>query len=198
MFWFHLLRNLRTYLKNELVYYRLVRRLENPDIRKPFFVISPERLKIGKNVLIQRYNHFHCGGMPWSIGKGSITVGDNCWFSENNILYGAGEIEIGDWSGMGPGAMVFSSRDDYSLKYAKLPHIVHQFGKITIGSYVRIFSSVVISPGVTIGDGAVIGANSVILHDIPPWTIAAGNPARVIRERGEDIPLSSRKPEKRD
>ena len=175
------------------MFYKLVSRLENADIRRPFYVINPDRLEIGKNVLIQPYCHFHCGGRPWSFGKGKISIGDNCWFSEKNILYGAGEIEIADFTGTGPGVMIFSSRDNYSMKYAKLPNIVHQFGKVRIGSYVRIFSNVVISPGVNIGDGAVIGSGSVVTKDIPPWTIAMGFPAKVIRERGEDIDLVKRK-----
>lgn len=193
MFPLYLIKNLRDYFRNEYMLYRLVRRLENADIRRPFSVINPDRLRIGKNVLIQPYCHFHCGGRPWSSGRGRITIGDNCWFSEGNILYGAGEIEIRDFSGTGPRVMIFSSRDDYSLKYARQPGIVHQFGKVTIGSYVRIFSNVVIGPGVTIGDGAVVGAGAVVTKDIPPWTIAMGSPARVVRRRDEDMQICERK-----
>jgi acetyltransferase-like isoleucine patch superfamily enzyme len=168
-------------------------RLAKPSIVRPFSVVSPERLSIGEKVLIQRNCHFHCGGLSWSKGKGAITIGDYCWFSENNVLYGAGEIEIGNYTGTGPGVMIFSSRDDYSMQYAKLPDIVHQFAKVTIGSYVRIFSNVVIAPGVTIGDGAVIGAGSVILKDVPEWTVSVGNPARVIGSRDRDAPIEVRK-----
>jgi acetyltransferase-like isoleucine patch superfamily enzyme len=198
MFLRHLLNNCKTYLKNEQVYYQLINRLENAEIRRPFFVISPERLKIGKNVLIQRYCHFHCGGMPWSFGKGSIAIGDGCVFSENNILYGAGEIEIGNYTMTGPLVMIFSSRGNYSLEYAKLPKEVHQFGKVKIGSYVRIFSNVVIGPGVTIGDGAVIGSGSVVGKDVPEWSFVVGNPAQVINKRGYDRPLEERKNKKND
>jgi acetyltransferase-like isoleucine patch superfamily enzyme len=45
---------------------------------------------------------------------------------------------------------------------------------------------VIVGPGVTIGDGAVVGANSVVLDDIPPWSIAAGSPARVLGKRDRD------------
>ena len=44
----------------------------------------------------------------------------------------------------------------------------------------------VILKGVTIGEGAIVGAGSVVTKDVPPWTIVAGNPARVIREIPED------------
>ena len=115
-------------LENLYAIYKLERRLENPRIVRPFTIINPDRLTAGKNLLIQRNCHFHCGGRPWSNGKGGIVMGDDCWFSENNVLYGAGEIQIGDATGTGPGVMIFSSRDNYSLEYARLTHIVHQFG----------------------------------------------------------------------
>ena len=186
MFLKHLLAIAKQEFFNEYKVYCLKKRLFNPQIVRPFSVINPDRLHIGKNVLIQRNCHFHCGGMSWSDGKGKISIGDNCWFSENNVLYGAGEITIGDSTGTGPGVMIFSSRDNYSLKYSKLPHIVHRFGKVSIGSYVRIFSNVVISPGVTIGDGAVIGAGSVVTKDIPDWMVAVGSPATAIKKRDID------------
>ncbi|WP_277750457.1 sugar O-acetyltransferase [Actinomyces oricola] len=52
---------------------------------------------------------------------------------------------------------------------------------ITIGNAVWIGAGASVLPGVTIGDGAVIGAGSVVTHDVPPRTVAAGNPARVLR-----------------
>ena len=53
---------------------------------------------------------------------------------------------------------------------------------VTIGDDVWLGGSSVILPGVTIGDGAVIGAGCVVTRDIPPMVVAAGNPSRVIRE----------------
>lgn len=52
---------------------------------------------------------------------------------------------------------------------------------VHIGCNVWLGEQVCILPGVTIGDGAIVGANSVVTHDIPPNTIAAGNPARILR-----------------
>jgi acetyltransferase-like isoleucine patch superfamily enzyme len=174
------------FIQNEYRISQLEKRLRNPTIRKPFYIAHQERFVAGENLLIQRYCHFHCGGRAWSSGKGSITIGNNCWFSENNILYGAGDIEIGDFTGTGPYVMIFSSRDNYDIKFSKLPNIIHQFGKVKIGSYVRIFANSVISAGVIVGDGAVIGAGSVVIKDVPPWTIAAGVPAKVIGDRKDD------------
>ena len=62
----------------------------------------------------------------------------------------------------------------------------HTKGDVTIGNDVWIGSEAVILSGVTIGDGAVIGARAVVAKDIPPYAIAVGNPARIIRKRFDD------------
>jgi len=59
-------------------------------------------------------------------------------------------------------------------------------GDTIIGNDVWIGQNATILPGVKIGDGAIIGLNSVVSHDIPPYTIVAGNPAKVIRKRFDD------------
>ena len=59
-------------------------------------------------------------------------------------------------------------------------------GDTVIGNDVWIGQNAVILPGVNIGDGAIIGANSVVGSDVEPYTIAAGNPAKVLRKRFDD------------
>ncbi|MBQ9258654.1 MAG: CatB-related O-acetyltransferase [Neisseriaceae bacterium] len=59
-------------------------------------------------------------------------------------------------------------------------------GDTVVGNDVWIGQNAVILPGVHIGDGAIIGANSVVGSDIPPYTIALGNPARLLRKRFDD------------
>ena len=59
-------------------------------------------------------------------------------------------------------------------------------GDTVIGNDVWIGQNVTVLPGVHVGDGAIIGLNSTVTHDIPPYTVAAGNPARVIRRRFDE------------
>ncbi|MBO7520219.1 MAG: CatB-related O-acetyltransferase, partial [Clostridia bacterium] len=59
-------------------------------------------------------------------------------------------------------------------------------GNTVIGNDVWIGQNAVILPGVNIGDGAIIGANSVVGSDVEPYTVVAGNPARMIRKRFDD------------
>ncbi len=65
----------------------------------------------------------------------------------------------------------------------KTPKTGFNVPKTIVGNDVWIGRNVYLSPGITVGDGAVIGANAVVTKNVPPYTIVAGNPARVIRMR---------------
>jgi putative colanic acid biosynthesis acetyltransferase WcaF len=58
---------------------------------------------------------------------------------------------------------------------------------ITIGDHAWIAADVFVAPGVAIGEGAVVGARSTVLKDVPVWTIVAGNPLRIIRTRSRAV-----------
>ena len=58
---------------------------------------------------------------------------------------------------------------------------------VVIGNDVWIGTRVIIMPGVHIGNHVIIGANSVVTHDIPDYSVAAGSPARVVRKRKEEV-----------
>lgn len=76
----------------------------------------------------------------------------------------------GDW-----GSMIAPVRDELPVK-----------GDTVVGNDVWIGQNVTIMPGVHIGDGAIIGANATVASDVPPYCVAAGNPARVVRRRFDD------------
>jgi virginiamycin A acetyltransferase len=73
-------------------------------------------------------------------------------------------------------------QDKFQNRY-NFPHLDSIKGPVSIGNNVWIADNVLILSGVTIGDGAVIGAGSVVTKDIPPYCIAVGNPAKVIKKR---------------
>ena len=76
----------------------------------------------------------------------------------------------GDW-----GSAIAPVKDELPLK-----------GDTVIGNDVWIGQNVTVMPGIHIGDGAIIGTNSVVAKDIPPYSIAVGNPCRVVRKRFDD------------
>ena len=145
-------------------------------------VVSPHLLELGDNVLIQRDSVLHCGGLDWSEGRGRIAIGSNSIVSANAILWGAGEIELGEGFECGPGCMIFSSAQDFAKRVPKPVKAPLTYGKVTAGRYVSIYSGAIVSPGVTLGDGAVVAAGAVVVTDIPAREFWGGVPARLIRK----------------
>lgn len=77
--------------------------------------------------------------------------------------------------GNGWGSAIAPVKDELPIK-----------GNTVVGNDVWIGQNVTVLPGIHIGDGAIIGLNSVVSKDIPPYTIAAGNPIKIIRKRFDD------------
>jgi maltose O-acetyltransferase len=126
---------------------------------------------IGDNADIQP--HFAC-----DYGY-NIRIGHNAFINYNCVFLDCAPIEIGDDLQMGPAVQLYAATHpldrrsrDSGLQLART---------IRIGNGVWIGGGVIILPGVTIGDGSVIGAGSIVLRDVSPGTVAAGNPARIIR-----------------
>jgi len=143
-------------------------------------VVNGEQLKLGSNVLIKDGVQLHCGD-----GEGSISIGDDSTISEGSVCYGQGHIEVGANVSTGPGVMLLSMREDYSRRYAEesIAERHRVLGKVSVGAHSILYSAVIVAPGVTIGEGAIVGANSLVLHDVEPWTVVAGSPARFIKPR---------------
>ena len=145
-------------------------------------VVSPHLLELGDNVRIQRGTTLHCGGLDWSEGRGGIAIGSNSVIGPSCILWGAGEIELGEGFECGPGCMIFASAQDYATRVPEPVEPPLRFSKVTTGAYVSVYSGAIISPGVRLGDGAVVAAGSVVTKDIPSREFWGGVPARRIRE----------------
>ena len=92
------------------------------------------------------------------------------------------KIIVGQYSGLGPGTVIFSSNHQFvpGVPYHKQPWTEKT---VTIGSDVWIGARCVILPGVTIGDGAVVAAGSVVTRDVPAGAVVGGVPAKVIKTR---------------
>jgi acetyltransferase-like isoleucine patch superfamily enzyme len=147
-------------------------------------VVSPHLLEIGDDVLVQRNTVLHCGGLSWSQGRGRIALGDRSILGCDCVLWGGGTIEFGEGSECAPRCMIFSSAQDFAAKRPEPGAAPLRFGAVRIGSYVSLFAGIIVSPGVTVGDGAVVAAGSVVITDIPQREFWGGVPARRIRELG--------------
>jgi len=121
-----------------------------------------------------------------SIRNGArITVGRDCHLGERSYLWAgdsAGEIRIGDCVSIAPG--VFITASDYTFaKGVPFRHQPKSESKVLIGNDVWLGARVVVTAGVTIGDGCIVGAGAIVTKDLPADSIAAGVPARVIGQR---------------
>jgi acetyltransferase-like isoleucine patch superfamily enzyme len=141
-----------------------------------------DNLVLGDRVNLQRACFVHLGGMDWCQNTGLVAIGADGVVSPGAVIYGCGPggVRVGDRFDCGPGVNIFASRTDYKL----LPR-GRLFAPVVIGDDVVIFANAVITPGVTVGDGAVIAAASVVLNDVPPHTLVAGAPAHVVRRLDE-------------
>ncbi len=130
----------------------LIPNSKNAFINPPFYCDYGNHIEIGKNF----FANYNCT----ILDVAKVTIGDNCLFAPNVAIYTAGHPI-----------------------HPKCRNTGYEYGiSVTIGNNVWIGGNAVICPGVNIGDNVVIGAGSVVTKDIPSWTVAAGNPCRVIRE----------------
>jgi maltose O-acetyltransferase len=117
---------------------------------------------------------------PFYCDYGSnISVGRKVFFNFNCVVLDVMKVTIGNDTLFGPAVQIYTAMHPIDaderrrgLEFAK---------PVTIGNDVWIGGAVVICPGVTIGDRAVIGAGSIVTRDVPADAFAAGNPCRVIR-----------------
>ncbi len=134
----------------------LLGKSEGAFINPPFYCDYGIHIEVGKNF----YANYNCT----ILDVAKVRIGDNCQMAPNVAIYTAGH----------PIHPV--SRNS-----------MYEYGKeVTIGDNVWIGGNTVICPGVHIGSHVVIGAGSVVTRDIPDWSVAAGNPCRVLRKITDD------------
>lgn len=135
--------------------------------------LSCERIEIGEDARIREQVFVGGPALPESLFK----LGDRTIVLQNTNINPTKPVVIGDDSGIGGHCLIFShgawlnQLDGYPVTYEP----------VTIGRSVWLPWRVFVMPGSTIGDGSVIGANSLVSGEIPPYSLAVGTPAKVIR-----------------
>lgn len=122
---------------------------------------------------------------PKLIRKMGCHVGKNTFFGDYvriDTSY-ADMIYIGDYSHLTSGCRILCHQRDLTnyCKGDNAADLGYKTGEVHIGKGVMVGMETLIMPGVTIGDGVIIGAGSIVTKDIPAWTIATGRPARVVK-----------------
>lgn len=142
--------------KIEKIVKELLGKSEGAFINPPFYCDYGFNIEVGKNF----YANYNCT----ILDVGKVTIGDNCMFAPNVAIYTAGHPIHPD------------SRNS-----------MYEYGiPVSIGDNCWLGGNTIVCPGVKIGNNVVIGTGSVVTKDIPDWSIAAGNPCRVIRTITEE------------
>ena len=109
----------------------------------------------------------------------NIIVGDKVFFNFNCVVLDVMQVIIGSRTLFGPNVQIYTAT--HPMNYRERATGLEYAKPITIGEDVWVGGSVVICPGVKIGNRCVIGAGSVVTKEIPPDVFAAGNPCKAIR-----------------
>jgi len=112
-----------------------------------------------------------------------IKAGRSFSINSGALMDGRGGISIGDHVMVGPYAVIVSSNHDFRQTIAPMSTLDHIFSPVSIGDDVWIGAHAVITPGVKIGDGALISAGSVVTGNVGEYEIVGGIPAKVIGTR---------------
>lgn len=145
-----------------------------------FYGIS--NISIGNNVRIDDF----------SILSGHISIGSHIHISAYAAIYGSKGVIMEDYTGLSPRATIYSAMDDFNGDYLIGP--IHEGslinvtgGMVRICKYAQVGANSIIFPDLTIGEGAVVGAASVVKKSLEPWHIYAGIPVKKIKERSKNL-----------
>lgn len=147
------------------------------DIRYGLKVNDPKNISIGNKVYIGRMSRISsfCGG--------KVIIGDRCNIGQNFTLLAGGNIIIKKDSLIAGNVAIISENHgmnpEQGIRYGIQPLLLKD---VTIGSNCWIGEKAIVLPGVEVGDWCIIGAGSVVNKSIPPYSIAVGNPAKVIKK----------------
>lgn len=142
-------------------------------------------IRIGNNVRIDDF-------CVLSAGKGGIILGDYIHISVHCSILGQGKVELADFSGLSSRVGVYSSNDDYSGATLTNPTVPAIYSGVThadvfLAKHVIVGSGSVVLPGVTLHEGAAVGALSLVNKDCEPFGIYSGVPAKRVMKRKTNL-----------
>lgn len=158
---------------------------ENCAISRNCTIVGLSRITIGDNVRVDGFTSIIATGDKVRIGS-HVQICIGC------VLGAKGGITLDDYSSLSHGVRILTAVDDFGGRHmtnSTLPHDVLgvQVAPVRIGRYVPVGSGTLILPGVEIGEGAAIGAMSLVRQSLEGWKIYSGNPVTEIGERSRDL-----------
>ena len=150
-------------------------------------IVHPERVSIGDYTQIDE-------GVRIFAGEG-VTIGRYVHLAFDSSISGGGRCLIHDFAGIGTGVRLITGTDVVDAGGLTNPTIAAPLrtverGRIDVGAHAVIFTNSVVLPNVSIGEGAVVAAASVVHHDLKPWAIYAGHPLVQVGVRSSEPVLA--------
>lgn len=144
-----------------------------------------ERIRLGNHVRIDDF-------CVLSAGEGGITIGDRVHVAVYTSLIGKGRIELQDFANLSSRVSIYSSSDDFSGATMTNPMVPAAYtgvehADVVVGRHVIVGSGSVVLPGTVLGEGAAIGALSLVCSSCEAFGIYAGTPAKRIGERSRQL-----------
>ena len=159
--------------------------------------ISPNNRRERESISVGPGTHIR--GQLLTFGHGGrITMGSHCYVGDNSKLWSGVRLDVGNRVLIGHNSSILDcdahpvNAGERHRQYVEIitrghpADIILGEAPITIGDDVWIGCNVVVLKGVTIGRGAIVGAGSIVTHEVPPFVLVAGNPARIVRELTPD------------
>jgi acetyltransferase-like isoleucine patch superfamily enzyme len=151
---------------------------ENVIFEEGVLVFHPEHIEIGNNVYIGHN----------TILKGyynnEMTIGDNTWIGQGCFFHSAGRLIIGNNVGIAPHVKIITSVHSETPLSEPVLNNELIMGSVSIENGCDIGLGAILLPGVRVGEGAIVGAGSVVTGNVAPGSVVAGSPARFLRQRG--------------
>jgi galactoside O-acetyltransferase len=139
---------------------------------------------VGSNCILYPRNRLVLGNLAVNT-EANMVIGDHVLINAGGYFSGEGGLYIGDFTLIGPSACLLSAGHEFDNMDAPIQYQRLAYGRVEVGRDVWIGASAVVLPGVSIGDGAVVASGSVVTQSVPTKALVAGNPARLVRFRGE-------------
>jgi acetyltransferase-like isoleucine patch superfamily enzyme len=174
---YNLLRDQRDRLFSRAASYRFERFGSGSHLALPIQLEGAERISIGERVYVGPGSWLRAGGTG-----ARVEIGDDTGMSGYCVLSAEIEVKVGRAVLFGRNVHVADHRHGIALPDVPVrQQPLEDTRPVTIGDGAWLGQNVVVLPGVTIGAGAVVGANSVVREDVPSRSLAVGSPARVVR-----------------
>lgn len=141
------------------------------DFAIPFRRMIAERLfaHCGKNFISE-------GNVRFNFGQ-ALDIGDDVFFNQGVYIDSKGGVRIGNSVGVAEFVRIFTHT------HSESDHVIRRYDPVVLGDYAMLSVGSTVLPGVTVGEGAIVAGGAIVTKDVPPWSLVAGIPAKVVRER---------------